>query len=200
MKILLAAGDVDAAAAGAELGRRPGSALRCCTRWRTRRRVSAWWPGATTGRAGPCGGPGRRGRDGAPYESAKARVLTAEVHRLLGEQHGAEMELEAAEWVFDQFGAVPDLQPVGVVVVRTTADPRRAREVEVLKLVATGMTNRAIAAELFLSEKTISRHLSNIFAKLGLASRAAATAYAFQQGLVAASDPSRQGGSGARLR
>ena len=57
-----------------------------------------------------------------------------------------------------------------------------------LRLVATGMTNRAIGNELFLSEKTVSRHLSNIFTKLGLASRAAATAYAYEHGIVVASD------------
>ena len=59
-----------------------------------------------------------------------------------------------------------------------------AREVEVLRLVATGRTNRAIAAELFLSEKTVARHLSNMFTKLGVSSRAAATAYAYQHDLV----------------
>jgi DNA-binding NarL/FixJ family response regulator len=64
------------------------------------------------------------------------------------------------------------------------AGPLTGREVEVLRLVATGATNRAIAAELFLSEKTVARHLSNIFTKLDVSSRAAATAYAFQHGLV----------------
>jgi len=59
-----------------------------------------------------------------------------------------------------------------------------AREVEVLRLVATGKRNRAIATELFLSEKTVARHLSNIFNKLGVSSRAAATAYAYERGLV----------------
>jgi DNA-binding NarL/FixJ family response regulator len=62
--------------------------------------------------------------------------------------------------------------------------PLSARECEVLALVAQGHTNRAIAAKLFLSEKTVARHLSNIFAKLGVSSRAAATGYAYEHGLV----------------
>jgi DNA-binding NarL/FixJ family response regulator len=123
----------------------------------------------------------------APYEAARVRVLASQAHRLLGEQASAEMELEAAAWVFEQLGAVPDLQRARRLSRRSeqrAAGPLTAREVEVLRLVATGMTNRAIAGDLFLSEKTVSRHLSNIFAKLDLASRAAATAYAFQHGLV----------------
>jgi DNA-binding NarL/FixJ family response regulator len=123
----------------------------------------------------------------APYESARVRVLASQAHRLLGEQASAEMELEAAAWVFEQLGAVPDLQRARRLSRRAeqrAAGPLTAREVEVLRLVATGMTNRAIAGELFLSEKTVSRHLSNIFAKLDLASRAAATAYAYEHGLV----------------
>ncbi|HWL99096.1 MAG TPA: LuxR C-terminal-related transcriptional regulator [Nocardioidaceae bacterium] len=123
----------------------------------------------------------------APYESARVRVLAAQAHRLLGEQAPAEMELEAAAWVFDQLGAVPDLQRARRLSRRAeqgAAGPLTARELEVLRLVATGMTNRAIAGALFLSEKTVSRHLSNIFAKLDLASRAAATAYAYEHGLV----------------
>ncbi len=64
------------------------------------------------------------------------------------------------------------------------AAPLTARETEVVQLVAAGLTNRDIAAELFISEKTVARHLSNIFTKLDLTSRAAATAYAYQHGLV----------------
>jgi DNA-binding NarL/FixJ family response regulator len=64
------------------------------------------------------------------------------------------------------------------------ASPLTARELEVLGLVATGKTNRAIADALRLSEKTVARHISNIFTKLGLSSRSAATAYAYRNGLV----------------
>jgi DNA-binding NarL/FixJ family response regulator len=124
---------------------------------------------------------------GAPYESAQVRLLMARAHRALGDQDAAEMELEAAEWVFEQLGAMPDVQRVRAFSSRTP-EPGDGlltqREVEVLRLVATGLTNRAVAAELFLSEKTVARHLSNIFAKAGVNSRAAATAYAFRTGLV----------------
>ena len=124
---------------------------------------------------------------GAPYESAQVRMLMARAHRARGDQDAAEMELEAAEWVFDQLGAMPDVQRSRALSSRAQ-EPGDGmlthREVEVLRLVATGLTNRAVAAELFLSEKTVARHLSNIFAKAGVNSRAAATAYAFRNGLV----------------
>jgi DNA-binding NarL/FixJ family response regulator len=65
-----------------------------------------------------------------------------------------------------------------------SAGPLTGREVEILRLVASGATNRAIAGKLRISEKTVARHLSNIFTKLDLPSRAAATAYAYQHKLV----------------
>ena len=122
-----------------------------------------------------------------PYEAARVRVLAAKAHRLLGDVESAEMELEAAYWVFDQLAARTDLQQVRTLSSRIgsrAAGPLTAREVDVLRLVATGRTNRAIAADLFLSEKTVARHLSNIFHKLGVASRAAATAYAYEHRLT----------------
>lgn len=125
-----------------------------------------------------------RGLD-APYETARVRVLMAEAHRLLADQASAEMELEAAGWVFERLGALPDLGRVRKLSARAApSGPLTGREVEVLRLVATGLTNREIAGELFLSEKTVARHLSNIFAKLRVRSRAAATAYAYQHDLV----------------
>jgi ATP/maltotriose-dependent transcriptional regulator MalT len=124
---------------------------------------------------------------GAPYGSARARVLMGLACRKLGDEDGAAMELDAACWVFHQLGAVPDLS--WVEKLSLTAAPRAscgltAREVEVLALVATGKTNRQIAAELVLSDHTVRRHLQNIFTKLGVSSRAAATAWAFQHELV----------------
>ena len=122
----------------------------------------------------------------APYEGARVRVLMGLACRALGDQDSAEMELDAAGWVFEQLGAVPDADRVRALSSRaaTTRGGLSGREVQVLRLVATGMTNRAVATELFLSEKTVARHLSNIFTKLGVSSRAAATAYAYEHGLV----------------
>lgn len=123
----------------------------------------------------------------APYEAARVRVLIALACRELGDEDTATLELDAAHWAFQQLGAGPD-------VVRTEELSRKEatgaidgltpREAEVLRLVASGKTNRVIAAELFISEKTVARHVSNIFSKLGLSTRAAATAYAYQHGFV----------------
>ena len=122
-----------------------------------------------------------------PYEGARVRVLVGLACRRLGDQDGAEMELDAARWVFQQLGAAADLARVealsGKPAARATGG-LTAREVQVLRLVAAGKTNRTIAADLVLSEKTVARHLSNIFTKLGLSTRAAATAYAYQHDLV----------------
>lgn len=122
-----------------------------------------------------------------PYEAARVRVLLGLACRMLGDEDGAEMELDAARWVFRQLGAAPDLARVDALsrkVASRAAGGLTAREVEVLRLLATGKTNRAIADELFLSEKTVARHVSNIFTKLGLPSRAAATAYAYEHDLL----------------
>ena len=123
----------------------------------------------------------------APYHGARVRVLIGQACRALGDEDTAEMELDAAGWVFQELGAAPDLAQVQKLSKRpalTTPGGLSLRETQVLRLVAAGKTNRAIADELFLSEKTVHRHLSNIFAKLGVGSRSAATAYAFQHNLV----------------
>jgi DNA-binding NarL/FixJ family response regulator len=89
--------------------------------------------------------------------------------------------------VFEQLGAAPDLGRVDSLVRRATSGEPHGltpRELQVLRLVAAGRTNKAIAAELVLSERTVDRHVSNIFTKLGLSSRAAATAYAYEHRLV----------------
>lgn len=123
----------------------------------------------------------------APYGAARVRVLIGLACRELGDEDTAEMELDAARWVFRQLGAVPDLARVDALSRRVAAKAAgglTAREVEVLRLVATGRTNHAIADELIISEKTVARHVSNIFTKLNLSSRAAATAYAYEHDLL----------------
>jgi DNA-binding NarL/FixJ family response regulator len=97
------------------------------------------------------------------------------------------MELDAARWIFEQLGATPEVAHIDALTRDTTATSAgglTAREVQVLRLVAQGKTNKAIASELFISEKTVHRHVSNIFLKLDLSTRAAATAYAYQHGIV----------------
>ena len=120
-----------------------------------------------------------------PYHAARVRVLLAMTCRDLGDDDAAEMELDAARRVFRSLGAAPDLARVAALTrASDPVDGLTEREVEVLRLVATGRTNRVIAADLVLSEKTVARHLANIFGKAGLSSRAAATAYAYEHGLV----------------
>jgi DNA-binding CsgD family transcriptional regulator len=119
----------------------------------------------------------------APYEAARVRVLLGEACRRLGDEETARMELEAARRAFRLLGAAPDAARLAEAPGGAAAG-LTAREVQVLRLVAAGKTNRTIAADLFLSEKTVARHVSNILGKLGLPSRAAATAYAYEQGLV----------------
>lgn len=97
------------------------------------------------------------------------------------------MELEAARAVFERLGAAPDLARVESLDADDSGRRPRGltpRELEVLRLIAAGKTNKAVAAELSLSERTIDRHLSNIFAKLDVSSRAAATAYAYRHDLL----------------
>lgn len=122
-----------------------------------------------------------------PYEAARTRVLLARVCRELGDTDTADLELDAARWAFERLGASTDLAAVEALITRTPAEPASgltSREVEVLRLVAAGKMNREIAADLVISEKTVARHMSNILGKLQLPSRAAATAYAYEQGLV----------------
>lgn len=123
-----------------------------------------------------------------PYEVATARLLLGQARRGVGDEDGAIASFLAAAAIFEQLGAELD--------IRATRDLQRPapapsglteREAQVLRLVAAGRSNKAIAATLFLSERTVARHLSNIFAKIGVASRSAATAYAFERGLVGTS-------------
>jgi DNA-binding CsgD family transcriptional regulator len=123
----------------------------------------------------------------APHEVGRIRELIGRAYRLLGDEEGAQLEFDAAQDTFDRLGAAPDAARVASLVAHPTAPVSGAltgREVEVLRLVATGKTNRAIALDLSISEKTVARHLSNIFTKLDLPSRSAATAYAYEHKLI----------------
>ncbi len=122
----------------------------------------------------------------APYLAARLRVLLAHAYRALGDEEGGLLELQSARKVFETLGAKTDLANMEHPEQRVSAGLEHGltpRELEVLRWVAAGKTNRAIAAELCLSEKTVDRHLSNIFNKLDVPTRAAATAYAYEHGL-----------------
>jgi DNA-binding NarL/FixJ family response regulator len=121
----------------------------------------------------------------APYEVARTRVLVALACRALEDADAATMELDAARSAFEQLGAAPDLARVEVLAAPAPGTHGlTGRELEVLRLVAAGHTNRAIAAELVISEHTVARHVQNIFAKLGLSSRTAASAFAYEHELL----------------
>jgi ATP/maltotriose-dependent transcriptional regulator MalT len=122
----------------------------------------------------------------APYLAARARVLIARACDALGDQETAKLERELARQVFERLGAASDVAALDGAPAPPARGPDglTARELQVLRLVATGKTNKTIAKELFLSEKTVDRHVSNIFTKVNVASRAAATAYAYQHRLV----------------
>ena len=115
------------------------------------------------------------------------RVLVARACRTLGDDDSAALELEAAREIFAELGAAPDVARVDALAAggaRGDTHGLTARELDVLRLVAAGETNKAIAARLVISERTVDRHVSNILAKVGASSRAAATAYAYEHELV----------------
>lgn len=123
----------------------------------------------------------------APYEAARVRVLIALGCREFGDDESAALEFEAAGRVFAQLGAAPDVARVNALTNAPASGATHglsARELQVLRLVATGRSNKAIAADLILAEKTIDRHITNIFTKLGVSSRTAATAYAYEHRLL----------------
>ena len=118
----------------------------------------------------------------APYEVARTRELIAKACAVLGDDEAGMLELEAARELFERLGAAPDLARVS-----TRSGTRYGlseRELEVLRLVASGKSNREVAATLVISEHTVARHLQNIYVKLRVSSRTAATAFAFEHELV----------------
>lgn len=121
---------------------------------------------------------------GIPYETARSRVLAGRALQAVGESSAARSEFDAARAILLELGAHPDLETLPSRAGDRHGGLLTDRELEVLRLVSTGLTNRAIAEHLSLSEKTVARHLSNIYGKLGLSTRAAATAYAYENGVV----------------
>jgi DNA-binding CsgD family transcriptional regulator len=120
-----------------------------------------------------------------PYEAARVRVLIGLACRAIGDQDGGDMELDAARLGFQLLGAAPDVARVeALAATRGQPGGLTSREIEVVALVAKGRSNREIAAALVISEHTVARHVQNIFAKLGVSSRTAASSYAYEHGLV----------------
>jgi DNA-binding NarL/FixJ family response regulator len=110
-------------------------------------------------------------------------VLVGTACRALDDEEGATLEFDAARRAFRQLGARPDLERIADAVTPASGGLSR-REIEVLGLIVQGHTNRSMGDDLGISEKTVARHVSNIFAKIGVSSRAAATAYAYEHDLV----------------
>jgi DNA-binding NarL/FixJ family response regulator len=124
---------------------------------------------------------------GVPYEAAQVRMTLAAADRASGDDEGARMELRAARAAFERLGAAPDARRASGLlswVRHWQPGGLTEREIQVLRLVAAGSTNRSIARALVISEHTVARHLNNIFAKLDVSSRAAATAYVYTHGLA----------------
>jgi ATP/maltotriose-dependent transcriptional regulator MalT len=119
----------------------------------------------------------------APYHAARVRVQLGLACRALGDDDAAALELDSARRVFERLEARPDLARVDALA-RRSARRLTPREVEVIGLVARGESNREIARDLAISERTVDRHVSNILMKLALPSRSAATGYAYEHGLV----------------
>jgi len=190
VEILLAAGDVESASAAAEeltqFASRVGAPYLMASAARGRGAVSL-----ATGDARAALIDLEQALDGwralgAPFEAARTRVMIALAHRALGDESSASLELDAARRSFAELGASWDLARTAALSSQTRDASHQLtdREVEVLSLVAAGKTNRSIATSLGISEKTVARHVSNIFTKLGLPNRAAATAYAYEHKLV----------------
>lgn len=192
VEIMLAAGDIEAArSAASELGMIAesfGSDVLEAIASHARGAVAL-----AEGNAQAALGPLRRAFEAwqwaeAPYLAARVRVQIGLACRALGDDDGARLELDAARRVFEQLGAAPDLARLEARAAAVSAPNRphglTKRELQVLQLVAAGKTNKAIGTALFISEKTVDRHVGNIFNKLDVPSRAAATAYAYKHKLV----------------
>jgi len=189
VEVMLAVGAADEAATGAreleEIAARFGTDVLGATAAHARGAVEL-----AAGRAALAVEPLRRAfgiwqQLGAPYLAARVRLLVARACQALGDEETAKWERELAGEVLARLGAAADpTDEPRQAGARAVPGGLTARELQVLRLVATGKTNKAIAKELFLSEKTVDRHVSNIFTKVDVASRAAATAFAYKHHLV----------------
>lgn len=122
-----------------------------------------------------------------PYESARTRELKGMIYQKLQDKDNAYAEFEAAKWVFEQLKAKPDLERINQLFNTKRFENTYGltlRELQVLHRVATGNTNKIIAGELFISERTVDRHVSNIFNKLGVSSRVEATTFALRNNIL----------------
>ncbi len=182
VEILLAAGDLAAARAARDelvgLAERGGMLGALADRSRGAVELAAGDPHAALGSL-------RRAAQAwldldAPYEAARTRELVSEACRAVGDADTATLELDAARETFTRLGAAPDVARLGP----DDAHGLTARELQVLRLVAIGRSNREIASSLVISEHTVARHVQNLFAKLGVSSRTEAGAFAFTHGLV----------------
>jgi len=121
------------------------------------------------------------------YESALINELKGRAYRELNDNDNADAALTAAKWVFEQLKAIPDLARINLLLNRKHNHPVHGltlRELQVLRRVTSGKTNKHIASELFISERTVDRHVSNIFNKLGVSSRLAATTFALKNKIL----------------
>ena len=189
LEILLAAGDVQSA----RLACQELQALANSFDTDVLRAVAAQGSGAVAlghGDAPAAIGPLRRAFEAwkqleAPYEAARVRVLLGQASLALGDHEAAGLEFDAARSMFARLGARPDLAHLDILrAPRASPGPLTARERDVLRLIAAGHTNKGIAGELSLSERTVDRHVSNILNKLDVPSRAAATAFACDNKLI----------------
>lgn len=122
-----------------------------------------------------------------PYQAARVRVLLGQACQQLGDHVAAEFEFDGARQFFQRVSARPDLERVDALrqaARKSDTSVLSAREQQVIALVATGKTNREIARQLSISERTVDRHVSNILLKLNLPTRSAATAYAYEHDLI----------------
>lgn len=188
IEVLLADGDSDAARVAAEELRETADSF-ACDGLSARAAYAVGIVALDAGDAAGALGPLRRAWKiwidrGGRFEAARARVRIGLAYRALGDEDSAQSELTVAQRAFVELGARPSQHEVERLLAHDLPDGLTAREVEVLRLVAQGRSNPQIASVLFLSQKTVQRHLSNIFTKIGVTSRTAAGVYASEHDLA----------------